>query len=174
MPNAPAVFIGLGSNLGDREATLIRALQGLEQRGFRIGAVSSLYLTEPVDAPPQGAFLNAVARGETGLTPEALLDLCQALEAAAGRVRAEHHGPRTLDLDLLLFGELRRDTPRLRLPHPMLHRRRFVLAPLAEIAPDRRHPVLGLTLRELLAECPDTSQVVRHAPAERLWAPART
>jgi len=159
------VFLGLGSNLGDREAALEGALQRLAARGFRVTRRSSLWLTEPVGGPPQGFFLNAVVQGETALRPEALLEACLATEREMGRVRAERNGPRTIDVDVLFFGEERRLSPGLVIPHPRLHERRFVLEPLAEIAPGFVHPTLGLSVRELLARCPDTSSVGPHAPA---------
>jgi 2-amino-4-hydroxy-6-hydroxymethyldihydropteridine diphosphokinase len=155
------VFIGLGSNLGDREATLTAGLAALVERGFVLEERSALYLTEPVDAPPQEWFLNAVARGKTALLPERLLAACLEVERAAGRVREGRNGPRTLDLDILIYGDVVRDDPALTLPHPRLHERRFVLVPLAELAPDLVHPRLRRTVRELLAACPDTSQVLR-------------
>jgi 2-amino-4-hydroxy-6-hydroxymethyldihydropteridine diphosphokinase len=156
------VFISLGSNVGDREANILAARRGLEARGFRVTAMSSLYLTEPVDAPPQEWFLNAVAGGETALTPEALLQACLDTERELGRVRDVPRGPRTIDLDLLLYGNEVRDAPGLGLPHPRMHERRFVLVPLAEIAPGARHPILGLTAAEMLRLCPDRSQVMLH------------
>lgn len=162
MAGGPSVFVALGSNVGDREANLLAARRGLETRGFRITAMSSLYLTEPVDAPPQEWFLNAVAGGETALSPEALLQACLDTERALGRVRDVPRGPRTIDLDLLLYGNEVRDAPRLVLPHPRMHERRFVLVPLAEIAPAARHPILGLTAAEMLRRCPDRSQVILH------------
>ena len=161
---APPVYLGLGSNLGDREAAIRGALGRLAARGFRTTVRSSLWLTEPVGGPPQGAFLNAAAGGETQLTPEELLEACLATEREMGRVRTVRNGPRTIDVDVLLFGVERRGGPGLELPHPRLAERRFVLAPLAEIAPDVRHPVLGLTVAELLARCPDRSAVRRFAP----------
>jgi 2-amino-4-hydroxy-6-hydroxymethyldihydropteridine diphosphokinase len=127
--------------------------------------MSSLYLTEPVDAPPQEWFLNAVAGGETALPPEALLQACLDTERERGRVREVPRGPRTIDLDLLLYGDEVRDAPGLVLPHPRMHERRFVLVPLAEIAPTARHPILGLTAAEMLRLCPDRSQVVLHEPS---------
>lgn len=161
MTESPTVFIGLGSNLGDRRALLAEGLRSLSEAGFGVEAQSSLYLTEPVDAPPQDWFLNAVAAGRTPLSPGDLLAACREVERALGRERTVYHGPRTLDLDILIYGDVVRDGPRLTLPHPRLHERRFVLTPLCELAPELRHPRLGRSLRELLADCPDSSQVVR-------------
>jgi 2-amino-4-hydroxy-6-hydroxymethyldihydropteridine diphosphokinase len=156
----PVVFLGLGSNLGDREAHLAAAGPALEGRGFRVEARSSTYLTEPKDAPPQGWFLNEVWGGSTDLSPEGLLAVCLDAERELGRVRGtQPRGPRTLDLDLLLFAQQVRADPSLTVPHPRLHERRFVLVPLAEIAPLAVHPVLGLTVGELLDRCPDRSRV---------------
>ena len=160
MGSAPQAFIGLGANVGDRETNLLAARRGLEARGFRVTAMSSLYLTEPVDAPPQEWFLNAVAGGETALTPEALLRACLDTEREGGRLRDVPRGPRTIDLDLLLYGSEVRQAAGLVLPHPRMHERRFVLVPLAEIAPGARHPVLGLTDAEMLRRCPDRAPVV--------------
>jgi 2-amino-4-hydroxy-6-hydroxymethyldihydropteridine diphosphokinase len=159
-------FLSLGSNLGDRAENLRRAFRELAARGFPCARRSSLYLTEPVGGPPQDWFVNAVAEILTGETAEALLAACLDVERAMGRVRTEKDGPRTIDLDLLLFGNETRDTPTLTLPHPRLHERRFVLLPLAEIAPDARHPRLGATAAEMLARCPDTKAVELYAKAE--------
>jgi len=160
------VYLALGSNLGDREATLEGALRSLAGHGFVTSRRSALYLTEPVGGPPQGWYLNQVVGGETALAPEAMLDSCLAVEREFLRERRERNGPRTLDVDILMWGGTLIDGPRLTLPHPRLHERRFVLVPLAEIAPELRHPRLGLSIAELLARCPDTSEVRLHSRAE--------
>jgi 2-amino-4-hydroxy-6-hydroxymethyldihydropteridine diphosphokinase len=165
---SPSVFLGLGSNLGDRELSLERGLASLESRGFQVICRSSTYLTEPVGGPAQDWFLNAVVGGETELTPDALLEACLEVEAELGRVRRVPNGPRTLDLDLLLYGSEVRHDERLSLPHPRFHERRFVLVPLAEIAPALCHPLLGSSVQELLERCPDASRVVRAAADLRL------
>jgi 2-amino-4-hydroxy-6-hydroxymethyldihydropteridine diphosphokinase len=125
-------FLGLGSNLGDREALLRRAVASLPD----VVAVSPLYETDPVGGPEQGAFLNLVVELDTERSPRELLELCQQLEADAQRVRLERWGPRTLDADVLLVGDLAVDEPDLVVPHPRMWERRFVLAPLADLAPE--------------------------------------
>lgn len=169
MNSSPAVFIGLGSNVGDRERALARARALLRQRGFEEDVASSLYLTEPVGGPPQDWFLNQVLGGHTALPPEELLQACLQVERELGRRRSVRNAPRTLDVDLLLHGDEVRDGPELAVPHPRLHERRFVLVPLAQIAPRARHPLLGATAQELLQRCPDRSEVrlVQPAPAAR-------
>jgi len=133
-------YIGLGANLGDPHAALRAAWLGLQQLGT--ARVSSLYRSAPIDA--QGPdFLNAVVALQTSLTPQALLPELQQLEAQQGRVRPYRNAPRTLDLDLLVQGELRSERPELLLPHPRLHLRAFVLLPLLELAPDLAPPGLG-------------------------------
>ena len=165
---AGPVYLGLGSNLGDRATALVRARGLLQVKGFSTLARSSTWLTEPVGGPPQGWFLNEVLGGETALSPEELLAVCLATERELGRVRGERFGPRTIDVDVLFYEDLRRDSPGLVLPHPRLHERLFVLAPLSEIAPHLRHPVLGLTVTEMRARCPDRSQVrLLSSPEER-------
>lgn len=161
----PLVFLGLGSNLGDRPAALETAVRRLEARGIGVSRRSSTWQTEPVGGPPQGWFLNAVVAGETALSPEEVLAACLDTEREMGRVREEKDGPRLIDVDILLFGDERREGPGLVIPHPRLHERRFVLEPLHEIAPDLRHPVLRLTVSELRDRCPDTSAVRLFSPA---------
>lgn len=165
MTSSPAVFIGLGSNVGDREKTLARARDRLLAHGFALEAASSLYLTEPVGGPPQGWFLNQVLGGRTDLAPEEMMQACLDVERELGRRRTVRNGPRTIDADLLLYGDEVRDTPLLALPHPRLHERLFVLVPLEEIAPLARHPRLGATVRELRGRCLDRSEVRRFQPA---------
>jgi 2-amino-4-hydroxy-6-hydroxymethyldihydropteridine diphosphokinase len=126
------VFLGLGSNVGDRARFLADAISSL----VGVVAVSPLYETDPVGGPSQGPFLNVVVELETTLSPRALLGVAHRLESAAGRVRAEHWGPRTLDVDILLYGDLEINEPDLVIPHPRMWDRRFVLAPLADLAPE--------------------------------------
>ena len=163
-------YVGLGSNLGEREAFLVGARTALAATpAVRVAAASRLYETEPV-GPPQGRYLNAVLALDTTLDARGLLERLLALERAAGRRRVpERNAPRTLDLDLLLFGEARLDTPELTLPHPRLHERAFVLVPLAEIAADLVHPRLGLRIRELAARV-EGAGGVGVWPAARVWS----
>jgi 2-amino-4-hydroxy-6-hydroxymethyldihydropteridine diphosphokinase len=163
------VYLSLGSNLGDRAATLLEGLERLRKLGVII-AISSLYETDPVEAKErQPLYFNCAVAMETGLTPEQLLAGTQAVEDALGRERGVvHHGPRTLDIDILLFGDALVQTPELTIPHPGLARRGFVLQPLEEIAPDVRHPILKKTVREMLAELP-TQAGVRRLEQDLNW-----
>ncbi|HEY7795994.1 MAG TPA: 2-amino-4-hydroxy-6-hydroxymethyldihydropteridine diphosphokinase [Gaiellaceae bacterium] len=132
-------YVGLGANLGDREATIRAALEALPG----VVAVSSLRETDPVGVTDQPQYLNGVAALETGLSPRELLDALLAVERELGRERRERWGPRTIDLDLLLYGEETIDEPGLTVPHPRLHERRFALEPLSELAPDALIPGRG-------------------------------
>jgi 2-amino-4-hydroxy-6-hydroxymethyldihydropteridine diphosphokinase len=138
-------YVGLGANLGDRECTLRAAVEGLAgEAGIDVVAVSTLRETDPVGVGDQPRFLNGAAELETSLTARELLDRLLAVEQRFGRVRVPgEHGPRTLDLDLLLYGDEVIDEPGIAVPHPRLHQRRFVLEPLAELAPDLEVPGRG-------------------------------
>ena len=158
------VLIALGSNIGDREQNLVGALGALQRLGVSVTRQSSFYLTEPVGGPEQDWFINAVVRGETALRPEELLRVCLQVEQEFGRERRVKNGPRTLDLDVLFYGDESYVSDALEIPHPRLHERRFVLEPLVEVDPERIHPVLGIGVQELLQACPDHSKVVLHEP----------
>jgi 2-amino-4-hydroxy-6-hydroxymethyldihydropteridine diphosphokinase len=158
-------YIGLGTNLGDREAHLAAAIEALRARpGVRVAAVSRVYETAPVGPPPQGPYLNAALHLRTRLAPRALLACLLEIEAARGRQRAGGRwSARTLDLDLLFYGSLVLDEPGLRIPHPHLHERAFVLAPLCDVAPRLVHPLLGETVEDLARKVRDPGAVVAFA-----------
>jgi 2-amino-4-hydroxy-6-hydroxymethyldihydropteridine diphosphokinase len=142
------VYLSLGSNLGDRDANLQTAIAKLGEIGNVVG-VSSFYQTEPVELTAQPWFLNCAVKFETEKMPRQLISAILNLEQSMGRQRKQKKGPRTIDIDVLLFGSSIIEIPSLTVPHPRLHERRFVLEPLAEIAPDARHPVFKRTVREL-------------------------
>lgn len=161
MPATKLIYLSLGSNLGDRAANIARALAALNAAGIRVTRQSSLYATEPVGFRTQPWFLNAAAEAQTSLLPLQLLHVLAEIQRSLGRRPRYDNGPRTLDIDILFYGAALIRLPQLEIPHPRLAARRFVLAPLAEIAPALRHPALGATIAELLAACPDTSHVHR-------------
>jgi 2-amino-4-hydroxy-6-hydroxymethyldihydropteridine diphosphokinase len=144
-------YIALGSNLGRRERNISAALNALETtKEIDVAKISSLYETEPVGGPDdQPRFINAAAHLRTTLSPERLLAVCQQIESSLGRKREVPWGPRSIDLDILIFADEIRSDPELMIPHPLLHERRFVLEPLAEIAPDLVHPTLDQTIQQL-------------------------
>ena len=152
-------YLSLGSNLGDRAANLRAAIAAMPPVGFHVGRVSSYYETEPVDYIDQPWFLNCVVEGETNQPPVDLLYRLRAIETRLGSKKAFLKGPRLLDIDILLFGDESLETPELQIPHPRMLERRFVLAPLAEIAPQLRHSSWTANVSELLAKCSDRSAV---------------
>lgn len=156
-------YIGLGSNIGDRRGTCLQALELLGRAG-RVKKVSSFYRTEPVGHRDQEDFVNAVAELETGLSPEQLLTACRAIEDQLGRRRSVHWGPRTIDLDILLYGDQVVESANLTIPHPFMTSRGFVLVPLCEIAPQVVHPILNKTAAILLHELKDPQRVVPCGP----------
>lgn len=161
----PQAYISLGSNLGDRAGYLLLAVRGMMNAGLNVTRLSSVYETEPVDVREQPVFLNMVAElGGALPAPEQLLARLLRIEYALDRRRERQRGPRTIDLDLLLYGDYQSATEFLMLPHPRLHERRFVLTPLAELAPRVVHPALQRSIRELLATTADTAVVKRWTP----------
>ena len=156
-------YIGIGSNLGDRELKLLMAVAELgKMPGTKVTALSAFYETEPVGGVPQDNFYNAVARITTTLPPMELLDALKRIEVEVfNRVDSGHWGPRSMDLDILLYGELVLESDRLTIPHPRLAERRFVLQPLCDIAPKLVHPALGVSISHLLAALTTTEKVVK-------------
>jgi 2-amino-4-hydroxy-6-hydroxymethyldihydropteridine diphosphokinase len=150
-------YLSLGTNLGDRERNLESAIEKLAAPGLRIRRISSVYETAPVDTDDPRWFLNLVVEAETDLFPMQLLWRAGKIEHSLGRVRTVVNGPRTIDIDILLYGHAVIRSPSLEVPHPRMTQRRFVLAPLAELAPDLRHPVLRKTIQELLDAAPQQS-----------------
>ena len=158
------VYLSLGSNVGEREKHLAAAVEILHAHGIRVTRQSSIYATEPVDFETQNWFLNCVVEAETDLMPRQLLHAIHQIENEIGRQRLVRSGPRVIDLDILLCGSSIIRTQELEVPHPRMAERRFVLVPLAEIAPTLRHPVKNKTIAELVAETSDRSAV-------RIWKP---
>ena len=164
------VLLGLGANLGDPPGQLALAVELLREH-VRIDRVSSVYRTEPVGHTRQPDFYNLVVAGWTALEPPELLAVAKGIEEGMGRVPAFRNAPRPIDIDLLAHGDRVMRTPALTLPHPRLHLRGFVLHPLAEVAPDWRHPILGRTARELLSEAAALERVEPLGPLPPPGAP---
>ena len=164
------VFLGLGSNLGDRMANLERGLRILGER-IRLVRVSSMYETEPWGFADQPAFLNCVVEGETSASPERVLQFLKEAEQKVGRRASFEWGPRVLDADLLFYGRRIVNLPHLQVPHPRIPQRAFVLVPLAEIAADFVHPGLGLTVERMVADVEGQEGVRWHSPSPELGRP---
>ena len=160
------VYLSLGSNLGDREANIRAAIEKLGEFG-NVVAVSSFYETEPVEVTAQPWFLNCAIKFDTEKMPRQLISAILALEQSMGRQRKQQKGPRTIDIDILFFGSSVIEIPSLTVPHPHLHERRFVLEPLAEIAPDVRHPIFKRSVRELRDALP-AGQTVKKVSTSKL------
>jgi 2-amino-4-hydroxy-6-hydroxymethyldihydropteridine diphosphokinase len=159
------VYLSFGSNLGDRQGNLRAAIAALPEAGVKVIRVSSFYETEPVDFVDQPWFLNCAAEGETALEPVILLRALQKIETQMGSKKEFAKGPRLIDLDILLYGNETIASPELLVPHPRMHLRRFVLVPLAEIAPGLKHPSWSGAAADLLQRVDDSSQVRRFNPS---------
>jgi 2-amino-4-hydroxy-6-hydroxymethyldihydropteridine diphosphokinase len=164
MGEGKLIYLSLGSNLGDRAANLERAIAALPEAGVHVLRRSSLYETEPLDFRAQPWFLNCVVEAQTLLLPRQLLHALQGIERRLGSRKLIPRGPRIIDLDILLYGTNIVRTAEMEVPHPRMTGRRFVLAPLAELAPGLHHPALGATIAELLAATQDNSSVRRWQP----------
>jgi 2-amino-4-hydroxy-6-hydroxymethyldihydropteridine diphosphokinase len=166
------VYLSLGSNLGDRATNLQTAIAKLASLG-EVAAVSSFYETEPVELTAQPWFLNCAVKLDTEKMPRQLIAGILALEQGMGRQRKQKNGPRIIDIDILLFGSSIIDLPSLTVPHPKMHQRRFVLEPLAEIAPEARHPVFKRTVRELRDALPPGQAVRKLCGSDKSVRPTR-
>ena len=146
------IYIGIGANLGDREHNCLKALGELEKRGIKVTKKSSRYETEPWGVRDQPKFINMAVEADTDLTPGEVLETIKEIEKKLGRRETHRWGPRIIDLDILLYDDMVVDEPGLKIPHPHMHERDFVLTPLSEIAPGAIHPLLKKTVREMLSE----------------------
>ena len=157
----PSVFIGIGSNLGDRQKNCLRAVELMDRMAdCRITGYSDWYLTKPVGVEGQEWYVNGVVSLTTDISPQDLLKRLLKIEANMGRIRIERWGPRSIDLDILMFGQEIIQESNLKIPHPRMHLRRFVLEPMTQLAPNLVHPELGLSMKVLLENLPDENQVV--------------
>lgn len=168
MVKTNVAYLSAGSNLGDRKSNLENGIRGLLEAGLVVRRISSVYETEPVGFLEQPWFLNIALEMGTHLSPRELLVCCLEVESRIGRVRTFAGAPRLLDIDILLYDDLIIDEPGLRIPHPRMTRRRFVLGPLAEIAPEVEHPELRVNIACLLSTCTDRSAVILHAKLTNL------
>ncbi|MBI4825127.1 MAG: 2-amino-4-hydroxy-6-hydroxymethyldihydropteridine diphosphokinase [Nitrospirae bacterium] len=153
----PTAYIGIGSNLGDREENCMKAVSLLRDNGIKVTKPSSMIETEPWGLEGQPKFINMAVEAETALSPDALLKLLKNIESEIGREESVRWGPRVIDLDILLYGDLVLKTPELEIPHPHIAGREFVLKPLSEIAPEKIHPVLKKSISELFSQYPRNS-----------------
>jgi 2-amino-4-hydroxy-6-hydroxymethyldihydropteridine diphosphokinase len=166
MANGKLIYLSLGSNLGDRAANLERAIEALPEIGVRVLRRSSIYETEPVDLLAQPWFLNCVVEAETSLGPRQLLEKLQAIERKLGSQKLVPRGPRIVDLDVLFYSDTVIHEAGMEIPHPRMADRRFVLVPLAELAPELHHPVLRKTAAEVLSATQDRSAVRNWQPGQ--------